>query len=83
MQLNINELFGQNIDQLKETQEQVRRKAYAEVASRITQIDVLLDEIKQIKDATGISVDLTTLCNPMNDIDDSWDSSNSWNSSHC
>lgn len=81
MQLNINELFGQNIDQLKETQEQVRRKAYAEVASRITQIDVLLDEIKQIKDATGISVDLESLGDSMSDIDNSF--YETWNSSHC
>lgn len=80
--LNLTELFGQNVDQLKETQEQIKRKAYSEVATRIDQIQELLDEIKQIKDAADIEVDLYSLGSIMSDID-SDEFASKWYSSSC
>ena len=80
--LNLTELFGQNVDQLKETQEQIKRKAYSEVATRIDQIQELLDEIKQIKNATDIEVDLYSLGSTMSDIDDD-EVASKWYSSNC
>ena len=80
--LNLTELFGQNVDQLKEKQEQIKRKAYSEVATRIDQIQELLDEIKQIKDAADIEVDLYSLGSTMSDIDEG-EFGYKWNSSSC
>lgn len=80
--LNLTELFGQNVDQLKETQEQIKRKAYSEVATRIDQIQELLDEIKQIKNSADIEVDLYSLGSTMSDIDDD-EFASKWYSSSC